>query len=66
MEGSCAATPEEEADLLDNRNHNWIKMMPDMMTEQPTLFVVGAAHLCGEQGVLKLLEELGYTVEGVK
>lgn len=66
MEGSCAATPEEEADLLDNRNHNWIKMMPDMMTEQPTLFVVGAAHLCGEQGVLKLLEESGYTVEGVK
>ena len=66
MEGSCAATPEEEADLLDNRNHNWIKMMPDMMTEQPTLFVVDAAHLCGEQGVLKLLEELGYTVEGVK
>ena len=66
MEGSCAPTPEEEADLLDNRNHNWIKMMPDMMAEQPTLFVVGAAHLCGEQGVLKLLEESGYTVEGVK
>ena len=66
MEGSCAATPEEEAALLDNRNHNWIKMMPDMMAEQPTLFVVGAAHLCGEQGVLKLLEESGYTVEGVK
>jgi len=66
MEGSCAATPEEEAALLDNRNHNWIKMMPDMMAAQPTLFVVGAAHLCGEQGVLKLLEESGYTVEGVK
>ena len=66
MEGSCAATPEEEAALLDNRNHNWIKMMPDMMAERPTLFVVGAAHLCGEQGVLKLLEESGYTVEGVK
>ena len=66
MEGPCAATPEEEAALLDNRNHNWIKMMPDMMAEQPTLFVVGAGHLCGEQGVLKLLEGLGYTVEGIK
>ena len=66
MEGTCAATPEEEAALLDNRNHNWVGMIPDMMSEQPTLFVVGAGHLCGEQGVLKLLEGLGYTVEGVK
>lgn len=66
MEGECAATPEEEAALLDNRNRNWVGMMPDMMTEQPTLFVVGAGHLCGEQGVLKLLESLGYTVKGVK
>ena len=66
MEGSCAATPEEEAALLDNRNQNWITMMPDMMAEKPTLFVVGAGHLCGEKGVLKLLEGLGYTVEGIK
>ena len=66
MEGTCAATPEEEAALLDNRNHNWIKLMPDMMAEKPTLFAVGAGHLCGEQGVLKLLEGLGYTVEGMK
>ena len=66
MEGTCAATPEEEAALLDNRNHNWIKLMPDMMAEKPTLFVVGAGHLCGEQGVLKLLEGIGYTVEGIK
>ena len=66
MEGSCAASPEEEANLLDNRNHNWIKIMPDMMSEKPTLFAVGAGHLCGEQGVLKLLQGLGYTVEGMK
>ena len=66
MEGTCAATPEEEAALLDDRNRNWIKLMPDMMAEKPTLFVVGAGHLCGEQGVLKLLEGIGYTVEGIK
>jgi hypothetical protein len=66
MEGPCAASPEEEANLLDNRNHNWIKIMPEMMAEKPTLFVVGAGHLCGEQGVLKLLQGLGYTVEGMK
>ena len=66
MEGPCAASPEEEANLLDNRNHNWIKIMPDMMAEKPTLFAVGAGHLCGEQGVLKLLQGLGYTVKGMK
>jgi uncharacterized protein YbaP (TraB family) len=66
LEGECAASPEEEAALLDNRNHNWIGMMPDMMAEKPTLFAVGAGHLCGEQGVLKLLQGLGYTVEGMK
>ena len=66
MEGPCAASPEEEANLLDNRNHNWIKIMPDMMADKPTLFAVGAGHLCGEQGVLKLLQGLGYTVEGMK
>ena len=66
MEGPCSGSPEDEARLLDDRNHNWIGMMPDMMAETPTLFVVGAGHLCGEQGVLKLLEGLGYTVEGMK
>ena len=66
MEGPCSGSPEDEARLLDDRNRNWIKMMPEMMAEQPTLFAVGAGHLCGEQGVLKLLEGLGYTVEGMK
>lgn len=62
----CETSPEDEDILINNRNRNWVEMMPGMMAEQPTLFVVGAAHLCGEQGVLKLLEESGYTVEGMK
>jgi len=62
----CSTSPEDTDILVDNRNRAWVKMMPEMMAEQPTLFVVGAAHLCGEQGVLKLLEEAGYTIEGVK
>lgn len=66
MNGECASSPGDEAILLDNRNENWVGMMPDMMAEQPTLFVVGAGHLCGKKGVLKLLEGLGYTVEGIK
>lgn len=65
-EMDCGMSPEDEDILLNNRNRNWIELMPEMMVEQPTLFVVGAGHLCGEQGVLKLLEKSGYTVEGVK
>ena len=65
-EMNCGTTEEDEETLIYNRNRNWVEMMPEMMAEQPTLFVVGAAHLCGEKGVLKLLEEAGYTVEGVK
>ena len=62
----CGTTEEDENRLINNRNSNWLEMMPSMMAEQPTLFVVGAGHLCGEKGVLKLLEKAGYTVEGVK
>ena len=65
-EMDCGTSEEDEEKLIYNRNRNWVDMMPEMMAEQPTLFAVGAAHLCGEKGVLKLLEEAGYTVEGVK
>ena len=61
----CGTTPEDEDVLISNRNRNWVETMPGMMAEQPTLFVVGAAHLCGEKGVLKLLEKAGYNVEGM-
>ena len=62
----CGTTEEDEDILINNRNRNWVELMPDMMAEQPTLFVVGAGHLCGEKGVLKLLEKAGYTLEGMK
>lgn len=62
----CGTTEEDEDILINNRNRNWVELMPDMMAEQPTLFVVGAGHLCGEKGVLKLLEKAGYSIEGMK
>lgn len=61
----CSSSEDEDI-LINNRNHNWVEMMPVMMAEKPTLFAVGAGHLCGEQGVLKLLEGKGFTIEGVK
>ena len=63
---SCDSTPEEEAALIDNRNADWLTKMPAIMRQRPTLFVVGAGHLPGEKGVLQLLRNAGYTVEGLK
>lgn len=65
-EGPCASSPESNDNLIYNRNANWVKAMPDIMRQAPTFFAVGAAHLCGEKGVLRLLEQAGYKIEGVK
>ena len=65
-EGPCASTPESNDNLIYNRNANWVKAMPDIMRQAPTFFAVGAAHLCGDKGVLRMLEEAGYKVEGMK
>ena len=62
----CDPTPEEMAQLLYDRNHNWVGQMPDIMQAAPTLFVIGAGHLPGEQGLIKLLQGEGYTVEPLK
>lgn len=62
---SCDPIPGEMEAMLDNRNQAWVKIMPDIMQEAPTLFVVGAGHLPGANGVLTLLEKSGYTVEPV-
>lgn len=66
LRNSCDSSPEEDALLVDNRNADWLTKMPALMAQKPTLFAVGAAHLPGQKGVLNLLRQAGYTVEGVK
>ncbi len=51
--------------LLENRNKNWVTKIGDFAKEQPTFFGVGAAHLAGKNGVIKLLRKAGYTVTPV-
>ena len=63
---SCDSTPEEDEALIYGRNAAWVEKMPAMMENASTLFVVGAAHLPGDKGVLELLKARGYTVEAVK
>ncbi len=63
---SCDSTPEEDLALIYGRNAAWVEQIPAMISENSILFVVGAAHLPGEQGVLELLKAKGYSVEAVK
>ena len=59
-------TPEEFCEMITNRNRNWVAQMPAIMEDKPTLFVVGAGHLPGDEGVLELLKAQGYKVKAVK
>ena len=51
--------------LLNNRNKNWIPVMQDMMRNGQVFFAVGAGHLGGEEGVINLLREAGYTLSPI-
>lgn len=62
---ACDSTPEEISTLIYGRNANWARQFPSIMKQSPTLFVVGAGHLPGPQGLLKLLHKQGYTVEAM-
>lgn len=56
----------EEDAFLRNRNHKWIPKIKEIIKDQTAFIAVGAGHLGGETGVIKLLEKEGYTVTPVK
>ena len=56
----------QEEVLLINRNKNWIPKIDSAAHRQPTLFAVGAGHLGGEYGLIKLLRKQGFTLTPVK
>lgn len=62
----CETTPQEKVMLIDDRNKTWAKQLPAIMKEAPTFIAVGALHLPGENGILNLLKQQGYTVEPIK
>lgn len=59
-------TPEEMAALLTNRNAKWMEKLPAMMQVQSLFIAVGAGHLVGKDGLIKGLQDKGYTVKPVK
>jgi hypothetical protein len=50
--------------MLTQRNRNWTREIQKLMkAEEGTfLFAVGAAHLAGEDSVIKMLRDQGETV----
>ena len=62
FKGEEEGIAEYEDVLLVNRNRNWIPIMRGMMKEKPTFFAVGAGHLGGKNGVIRLLQNEGYTL----
>ncbi len=50
--------------LLVKRNHNWLPKIEEYLKDsQNYLIIVGVAHLPGEDGLLALLSQKGYTLE---
>jgi uncharacterized protein YbaP (TraB family) len=52
-----------ENELLVNRNTNWIEKIVPMFNDKSIFMAVGAAHLGGDQGIIRLLKEKGYTLK---
>lgn len=49
--------------LAYERNRQWMDKITMTLPVQSVLVAVGAAHLVGEQGLIQLLRDSGYTVE---
>lgn len=51
--------------LLNNRNKNWVNQLNMVMKKNSVLVAVGAGHLVGEEGLINLLRNEGYTLTPV-
>ena len=60
--------PENEASpaIYAERNKKWLPTITEAIEQMPTLFVFGAGHLTGPDGVVRMLRDAGYKVEQFK
>jgi len=59
-------TNDEKKILIDNRNNDWMKQIPSLLSKQSCYVAVGCIHLVGETGLIAQLKKAGYTVEGIE
>jgi len=55
-----------EAEFLTNRNNKWMKILPGLLKQESQFVAVGALHLAGPSGLIKQLQDLGYTLTPIK
>lgn len=56
--------PDMQDAMLADRNRNWIPQIEALISENSNaIVIVGAGHLAGEDSVVDLLRDKGYTVE---
>lgn len=51
--------------LLKDRNLNWMKTLPGLMKKESQFIAVGALHLAGPDGLIRLLQKQGYKITPV-
>lgn len=63
LSGDTALQERFMAHLLDQRNWRMVERIVPMLKKEKLFIGVGALHLAGENGLITLLREQGYTVE---
>ncbi|PCI50545.1 MAG: hypothetical protein COB49_03600 [Alphaproteobacteria bacterium] len=67
MVEDMAEQPEMYDAMLVSRNKNWLPAIERYINGGRTIFiVVGAAHLVGQDGIVKMLEARGYRVDKIQ
>lgn len=66
MTSSASYDTVESEVMLDNRNKNWMKQLPDLFQNNKAFVAVGAMHLAGKNGLVNLLRSNGYSVRPLK
>lgn len=56
----------EEKLFIDDRNKKWVPQMRESLATKRTFIAVGAGHLGGPNGLIRLLEKEGYTLSPVE
>ena len=52
--------------ILDDRNERWIPIITEAVQSAPSMIIVGAGHLVGENGILSLLKKEGYLLSPIQ
>ena len=62
LDNAGALFDEMSQALLVDRNRAWEPRIVELVAGKRAVLAVGAAHLSGEDGVLRALERAGYTI----